>query len=87
MNSRDQVIDQLAKQMSDEIDREIMWGMLKDIGWHRVNLDRFIDRKHSVDIVNWLHDNCKHPYEKSGCHFIFQDAGDAVNFIFNWKSN
>jgi hypothetical protein len=79
-----EIADKIGNQMTREIDREVLWGMLKSIGWTRVTLSRFTDREHSVDIVNWLRENVNNPYEKQGCDFIFENDKDAVNFILRW---
>ena len=74
----------MSIQMQQEIDKEILWGMLKEIGWTRVTLSRFIDNKHAIDITYWIEENIKNPYERSGCDFIFENDKDAVNFILRW---
>ena len=79
-----EMIEAKAKEMQQEIDREVLWSMLKDIGWHRVMLDRFTDNKHAVDITYWLEANCKNPFERSGADFIFESEVDAVNFALRW---
>lgn len=80
-----QIIEELGTRMQSEIDREVMWGMLKNLGWRRVMLDRFTDNKHAVDITYWLEANCKNPFERSGADFIFESEVDAVNFTLRWK--
>ena len=50
-NLEKEILDELGTKMQSEIDREILWGMLKNIGWTRVNLDRFTDNNHAVDIT------------------------------------
>jgi hypothetical protein len=80
-----EILDELGTKMQSEIDREVMWGMLKNLGWRRVMLDRFTDNKHAVDITYWLEENCKNPFERSGADFIFESEVDAVNFTLRWK--
>ena len=80
-----EILDELGTKMQSEIDREVMWGMLKNLGWRRVMLDRFTDNKHAVDITYWLEANCKYPFERSGADFIFESEVDAVNFTLRWK--
>ena len=80
-----EILDELGTRMQSEIDREILWDMLKNIGWTRVNLDRFTDNNHAVDITHWLKANCKNPFERSGADFIFESEVDAVNFTLRWK--
>jgi hypothetical protein len=80
-----EIIEELGTRMQSAIDREVMWGMLKDLGWRRVMLDRFTDNKHAVDITHWLEANCKNPFERSGSDFIFESEVDAVNFTLRWQ--
>jgi hypothetical protein len=86
MNSelQDQILTNIAKEMQTDIDREIMWGMLKGIGWTRVLLDRLQDNKHAIDITIWLEENIKNPFERNGRDFIFEDPKDASMFILRW---
>ena len=80
----EEIANKMGDQMAREIDREVLWGMLKEIGWTRVLLSRIQDNNHAVDITHWLKENCKHPYERNGRDFIFEDKKDAVNFILAW---
>jgi hypothetical protein len=85
MNIQEEILNQAGKEMAREIDREVLWGMLKDLGWRRVMLDRFTDNNHAVDITYWLEANCKNPFERSGADFIFESEVDAVNFTLRWQ--
>jgi hypothetical protein len=80
-----EILDELSTQMQSEIDREILWDMLKRMGWRRVNLDRFKDNNHSVDITDWLAEHCNHAFERRGSYFIFESEVDAVNFTLRWQ--
>ncbi len=84
MNIQDEMIEFKAKQLSDEIDREVLWGMLEGIGWHRVMLPRLTDNNHAVDIAHWLALNCKNSHERSGRDFLFESAKDADWFVLRW---
>ena len=84
MNIQEEMIEFKAKQLSDEIDREVLWGMLEGIGWHRVMLPRLIDNNHAVDITHWLALNCKNSHERSGRDFIFENERDANWFVLRW---
>jgi hypothetical protein len=84
-NLEKQILDELGTKMQSEIDREILWGMLKNIGWRRVMLDRLTDNNHAVDITYWLEANCKNPFERNGADFIFESEVDAVNFTLRWQ--
>ena len=85
MTLEEEILNKAGIEMAREIDREVLWGMLKDIGWRRVMLDRLTDNTHAVDITHWLESNCKNPFERSGADFIFESEVDAVNFTLRWK--
>ena len=85
MTLEEEILNKAGQEMAREIDREVLWGMLKEIGWRRVMLDRFTDNNHAVDITHWLAVNCKNPFERSGADFIFESEVDAVNFTLRWQ--
>jgi hypothetical protein len=85
MTLEQEILNKAGKDMAREIDREVLWGMLKDIGWRRVILDRLTDNNHAVDITYWLEANCKNPFERNGADFIFESEVDAVNFTLRWQ--
>jgi len=70
--------------MQKEIDKEVLWDMLKDLGWTRVLLDRLQDNKHAIDITYWLEENCRGAYERDGRDFLFENPKDASMFILKW---
>jgi len=82
----DEIADKLGNEMSREIDREILWGMLEGIGWCRVMLPRLIDNNHAIDITHWLEDNCKNSFERNGRDFMFESLQDANWFRLRWGS-
>jgi hypothetical protein len=85
MDLQDQILEELGEQMHSSIDFEILTDVLvKSCGWHRISLERFKGNQHAVDITNWCHDNIKNEWKRNGCHFIFENTGDAVNFTFKW---
>ena len=85
MSIEEEILNKAGKEMAREIDREVLWGMLKDIGWRRVMLDRFTDNNHAVDITHWLALHCNHAFERRGADFIFESTVDAVNFTLRWQ--
>ncbi len=79
------IMDQAAKQIANDIDREILWELLEDAGWSRVSVSRFVDNKHAVDISEWLKANCQNDYERDSRDFLFESESDAVLFTLRWK--
>jgi hypothetical protein len=84
MTLEEDITNQLGVQMQKEIDKEVLWGMLKDLGWTRVLLDRLRDNKHAIDITYWLEENCQGAYERDGRDFLFENPKDATVFILRW---
>ena len=86
MNStlQDEIMTGIAKRMSDDIDREVLWGMLVGIGWTRIMIDRLQDNKHAIDITHWLAENCKYAVERNGRDFLFESQKDANWFKLRW---
>jgi hypothetical protein len=84
MTLEEEIINKAGVAMAREIDREVLWGMLQDIGWTRVMITRLTDNNHAVDIKHWLALNTKKSYESNGRDFIFEDARDANWFVLRW---
>ena len=84
MTLEEEIINKAGVAMAREIDREVLWGMLQDIGWTRVMITRLTDNNHAVDIRHWLALNTKKSYEWHGRDFIFEDARDANWFVLRW---
>jgi hypothetical protein len=79
-----EILEAKAKEMQQEIDREVLWGMLQSIGWTQVMIDRLQDNKHAIDISHWLETNCTKAYERNGRDFLFESEKDATLFILRW---
>jgi hypothetical protein len=81
-----QIMAQQAEAMAREIDREVLWGMLADIGWTRVMLSRLQDNTHAIDITYWLEEHCQGAYERNGRDFLFENTKDATMFTLKWMA-
>ena len=81
-----EMLEAKAKEMQQEIDREVLWGMLEGMGWTRVMLPRYVDNMHAIDISYWLDANCKNSFERNGRDFLFEDLKDANWFKLRWGS-
>jgi hypothetical protein len=85
MRLEDDIAHKLSMRMQREVEREVFWSMLEEIGWIRVMIDRTTDNDHAVDITEWLKSRCRGTYERSETDFIFELEHDAVNFILTWE--
>lgn len=81
-----EMIEAKAKEFQQEIDREILWGMLKEMGWHRVMLSSETAMVSATAIKDWLTTNCVGSHEKHRSDFIFERSKDATLFILKWGS-
>lgn len=84
MSVIDDMENELAKVLAEEIDWEILTDIMISSGWTKVSIDRFRDRYHSIDIQSWLDDNCKGHYKNRGSTFVFEKAEDAEWFSLKW---
>ena len=84
MNIEEEIVNTLSNEISQEIDKEILWGMLQGIGWIRVTLPSFRSNEHAVDISYWIDENCKGKVNRSGSDFLFERGEDAVIFTLRW---
>lgn len=84
MNLEDEIVNAMGKEISEEIDFEVLAGMLEGIGWHRVKLERFQNNHHAVNIMLWCEQHIKNPFNHRGSTFVFEDKGDAINFTLKW---
>jgi hypothetical protein len=84
MNLQEQIIADQGKKFADQMDQEIKWIFLEELGWSRVEISREQDNQHAIDITHWLADHCQGTYERNGRRFIFEDPKDAVLFSLKW---
>lgn len=84
MTLEEEILNKAGNAMAREIDREVLWGMLEGMGWTRVILPTLGDGVQAVEIIVWLENNCKHPYERQGRDFLFESQQDANWFKLRW---
>jgi hypothetical protein len=85
MNLEEEIKNNLAQEITQHIDFEVMLGVLESCGWHVVKLPSLLNRKRSIDILEWCESNSRSRYKHQGSTFVFEDQGDAVNFILRWS--
>ena len=85
-NLQEQLLAEKAKEMAYEIDREMLWGMLTSVGWHRVMLPVFGSTKEYTEVAEWTSVNCKNAFEYHKRDYLFEDAQDAMWFKLRWLS-
>ena len=83
-NLEKELATKMAKELSDEIDWELISDMMIAVGWTKVTMDRFDNRFHSIDIRDWLTDTCKGHYKHRGSIFMFEKVEEAEWFSLRW---
>lgn len=80
--------DQMMRDASDEIMRQCDFEVLTDVmcqsGWHKVDLSRYTDNYHAIDVREWVSINCRGKHHSYGRHWIFENSADAVLFKLRW---
>lgn len=80
----EELLEQAARILAEEIDWETMADMLVSVGWTMVNLPRINDRYQSIDIELWIEENCKGKHQKRSKTFVFERKEDAEWFSLRW---
>lgn len=76
-------LDHAAKELSAEIDFQVIADYLVDGGWTKVKIE-FESREHSIDILLWVEKHCRGKYKRFGGTFVFEDSKDALLFELKW---
>lgn len=80
---KDEYIGVAAKQMSDDIDFEVLSSIMIQSGWTKVVLKPMTSEK-STEIDQWIEHNCKGMHMTRGLVWIFKDIKDANWFTMRW---
>lgn len=82
----EEAASEMAKAIDEEIVKTIEIEHLVSVeGWIKVELPRFTNMMHAVDINNWVDDNCGR-HTRYGSTYVFKDAKDATWFRMRWCS-
>ena len=79
-----QYADAAAQAIAEEIDWELISDMMVSAGWTIVNLSRFKDRYHAIDIDSWIEENCSGKHMKRSKTYVFEKSQDAEWFSLRW---
>ncbi len=82
----DQIAEELSRQLAEEIDFEVLCSLLVKTGWVQVKLEDVLQpSKQTVDMVNWLHNECSGYWRHRGKTFVFENKEDAALFRLTWS--
>ena len=79
-----EIADNLAKEISKEIDNGIMLSLLVGSGWVEVKFS-YRDTNHEVDVMSWVENHCKKKqWMRLNNSFAFSKNEEAEWFILRW---
>jgi hypothetical protein len=93
-NDIDRIIDNLAKEMADDIDQGIMMDMLTKDGWTQTKINPAFSEYSMMGkpfedwygrTAEWVHLNAKGDYKLLKGQWLFKDPKDATMFILRWS--
>jgi hypothetical protein len=84
MGLKEDIIDDISKQMAYDMDWLIIADCLVDAGWTNVKLKRFRNNEEAVDINLWLEQNCTGEWKNLATRYIFKNKKDAEWFSLRW---
>lgn len=80
----EQYAKDLAHQIQQEIDFQIIADMLVQMGWTRLTFNPHQDEKTSADIRFWLEHHCKGNCKSLNDVWLFEHEKDAMWFMLRW---
>lgn len=81
----DEIYEQKAKELANEIDANVLRGMLVELGWHEVILNP-MTWEEGYFIDEWVSNNIKDSFWTYGLVWMFKHDRDAMWFKLRWLS-
>lgn len=75
----------IARLIQEEIDTDILFGILEDSGWSRITIHRYISKEESATMNAWALEHCSGKYKNYGGHWIFESEQDTAAFVLRWS--
>lgn len=75
---------ELARTLQEEIDWEVLSSILEEMGWTRVTLENKFLPVSLVELHRWREENLKGQWKGHGGEWMFEKAEDATVFALRW---
>lgn len=75
----EEIVDEVVKNIRNQIDWGIVRQMLEDTGWYYVQA-----RPSRYDILTWVNENCVGDHTRHEQEWMFELEQDAVLFTLRW---
>jgi len=80
----EQIAEDKARELSEQMDFDIMKDLLIDSGWYTVELLTLGSIEKSIELRDWVTKNCKRGFLSRGKTFIFKSKKEAEWFSLRW---
>lgn len=82
----DEIAKEMARQMAEEIDWEILCELMKSVGWTEVKMpnDGYMTDLDAHVLKEWCKANLQGNYNARGNTWVFEKEKDASMFILWW---
>ena len=81
---QEEIMEQAARRMAEDIDAQVVRGLLKDSGWHEVVLDWIMTHEVSKEVDDWVSAHAKEEFWNRGLVWLFKCDTDAMWFKLRW---
>jgi hypothetical protein len=82
-NLEDEIITKMGKELSNEIDFQILTDMLCELGWRKVIL-KPMTWEAGLEVDAWTAKHIKGNFETMGLVWVFEREEDANWFTLRW---
>ena len=82
----DQMVEEAAKRMAEDIDAEIMRDLLRDTGWLEVVIPWVMTHEESQEVDRWVENKTKGKHWNRGLVWLFEKDSDAMWFKMRWMA-
>ena len=85
MKFQENLIEEIAKKMQEEIDCQLMFNLLVESGWTKIILPNKYLPTLGEDLHKWREENLKGAWKAHNNIWIFEKSEDAVIFSLRWS--
>lgn len=84
-NIEEEIANSLSSEFQKQIDFDVFADVMCRFGWTRVDITRFTDNHHAIDMREWTEQNCQHEFKHNGRIWIFASESEAMWFKLKWQ--
>lgn len=81
---QEELLEQSAKRLAEDIDAEVLRQVYKSSGWHEVVIHWIMTHEVSSEVDKWVEEHVKGKYWNRGLVWLFKEQRDANWFVLRW---